>query len=75
MGRNIVTIEDEIIITLGQLLKLLEIIQSGGEAKWFLRNHNVFVNNKKEKRRGRKLYDGDIININNKEYCISYGNK
>lgn len=74
MERSIVVIEDEV-ITLGQLLKLVEVVQSGGEAKWFLRDHDVFVNGEMENRRGRKLYDGDIININNKEYCISYGNK
>ena len=74
MERNVVFIKDET-ITLGQLLKLIEVVQSGGEAKWFLRDHTVFVNKEKEKRRGCKLYDGDIIDINDKEYCISYGNK
>ena len=75
MERNIVVVEEKTIITLGQLLKLTETIQSGGEAKWFLKNFDVFINKEKEERRGRKLYEGDIININNKEYYISYGNK
>ncbi len=74
MERRTVVIEDEF-ITLGQLLKLIEVIQSGGEAKWFLKDHDVFINKEIEDRRGRKLYDGDFISINNKEYYISHGNK
>ena len=29
-------------ITLGQLLKMTDIIQSGGMAKWFLAEHDVY---------------------------------
>ncbi len=50
-------------ITLGQFLKLAEIIQSGGMAKWFLSEYVVFVNDEPEQRRGRKLKDGDHVNI------------
>jgi len=48
---------------MGQFLKLAEIIQSGGMAKWFLSEHDVFVNGEQDQRRGRKLRNGDEINI------------
>lgn len=52
-------------ITLGQFLKLSSIISSGGMAKPFLQQMEVYVNNEPENRRGKKLYDGDTINIPN----------
>ncbi|MGM0877099.1 MAG: S4 domain-containing protein YaaA [Bacillota bacterium] len=57
-----VKIETEF-ITLGQFLKLAEVIQSGGMAKWFLGEYEIFVNNEPENRRGKKLRDGDIVYI------------
>lgn len=48
-------------ITLGQLLKLAGAVQTGGEAKYYLREHDVLVNGSPEKRRGRKLRPGDAI--------------
>jgi ribosome-associated protein len=50
-------------ITLGQFLKLAEVIQSGGMAKWFLSEHEVFINGEQDQRRGRKLRNGDAISI------------
>lgn len=50
-------------ITLGQFLKLAEVIQTGGMAKWFLGEYVVFVNDEQDQRRGRKLYSGDRVNI------------
>ena len=50
-------------ITLGQFLKLADIIQSGGMAKWFLSEHEVFINDELDVRRGRKLRVGDKIEI------------
>ncbi len=50
-------------ITLGQLLKEVGIIDTGGMAKWFLSEHEVFINDELENRRGKKLYNGDIILI------------
>ena len=57
-------------VTLGQFLKLANIIQSGGEAKSFLLNNTVLVNNEEDNRRGRKLKDGDIIKTKEKTYRI-----
>ncbi|SDI23920.1 S4 domain protein YaaA [Alteribacillus persepolensis] len=50
-------------ITLGQLLKEVGVIDTGGMAKWFLSEHEVLVNQTDEKRRGKKLYNGDEIMI------------
>lgn len=50
-------------ITLGQLLKEEAIIGTGGQAKWYLREHAVEVNDEPENRRGRKLYPKDTVNI------------
>ncbi|MFT8321806.1 MAG: S4 domain-containing protein YaaA [Bacillus sp. (in: firmicutes)] len=50
-------------ITLGQFLKVAEIIQSGGMAKWFLSEYEVFINGEQDQRRGRKLRSGDTIDI------------
>lgn len=50
-------------ITLGQFLKLAGVIDTGGMAKWFLSEHDIFVNNEQDQRRGRKLRAGDVIDI------------
>lgn len=50
-------------ITLGQFLKAADIIQSGGMAKWFLSEHEIFVNGEQDQRRGRKLRTGDKVEI------------
>ncbi len=50
-------------ITLGQFLKLADVISTGGMAKWFIEEHDIFVNGELEKRRGKKLYDKDEISI------------
>jgi ribosome-associated protein len=50
-------------ITLGQLLKLAGVIDSGAEAKAFLRNEQVWVNGEAEARRGKKLTLGDLVRV------------
>lgn len=65
-----ITIKTEY-ITLGQFLKIADFIYSGGEAKFFLAENKVYVNNELDDRRGRKLYRGDSVKINNETYVIS----
>ena len=48
-------------ITLQQLLKIENIIQSGGQAKAYLANQQVLLNGQEEQRRGKKLYPGDLV--------------
>ena len=62
--------DDEEFITLNVLLKITGIIPTGGMAKIFLMENDVFVNGEKENRRGRKLYRGDIIKANKTEFLI-----
>ncbi|THE09465.1 S4 domain-containing protein YaaA [Bacillus timonensis] len=50
-------------ITLGQFLKHAEVIQTGGMAKWFLSEHEVYVNKELENRRGKKLVEKDVVDI------------
>lgn len=50
-------------ITLGQFLKVADVIQSGGMAKWFLSEHEVLINGEQDQRRGRKLRAGDKVQI------------
>lgn len=57
-------------ITLGQLLKIANIVSSGGEVKFFLTSNKVYVNNELENRRGKKLYKGYIIKVNNQVFKI-----
>lgn len=70
MIKRIVTIQDDF-ITLGQLLKHESIISSGGMAKWYLSEYDVFVNELQEQRRGKKLYDSDKIYLPNEELEIT----
>ena len=62
--------KDEDFITLGVLLKLAGIIDTGGQAKWFLNENAVLVNDEEENRRGRKLYHGDVIIVKNQSFII-----
>ena len=59
-------------ITLGQLLKWQDVIEHGGEAKQFLQNHTVLVNDIHETRRGRKLYPGDRVSVNGKVFHLTH---
>lgn len=50
-------------ITLGQLLKLADVISSGGMAKWYLSEYYVYLDNEIENRRGKKIYHGSIVTL------------
>lgn len=50
-------------ITLGQFLKLSDCISTGGQAKAFLQEYVIKVNDEIENRRGKKLYPQDRIEI------------
>jgi len=50
-------------ITLGQFLKVADIIATGGMAKWFLSEYEIVVNGEVDQRRGRKLRSGDKVEI------------
>ena len=48
-------------IKLDQLLKWANFTGSGVEAKMFIQNGEVKVNNAVETRRGKKIYDGYVV--------------
>ena len=50
-------------ITLGQFLKLADCISTGGQAKMFLQETPIRVNNEPENRRGKKLVAGDVVDV------------
>ena len=62
---------DSEFITLGQFLKVADIISSGGEAKSFLVENTILVNGEEDRRRGRKLYKDDIVEMAIKINCFS----
>jgi len=53
----------ETFIKLDQFLKWQQIAQTGGEAKLLIRNGYVEVNGELELRRGRKLFPGDEVRV------------
>lgn len=50
-------------IKLDQFLKLSDCVSTGGMAKALLQEGYVLVNGEKEERRGRKLYPGDQVQV------------
>ena len=57
-------------IKLGQALKAASLVEDGVEAKYAIQDGEVKVNGETETRRGRKLYDGDVISYNGEEIRI-----
>lgn len=50
-------------ITLGQALKAAALAGTGGEAKVLVQMGEVLVNGEVETRRGRRLQEGDVIEV------------
>lgn len=57
-------------IQLGQLVKMVGLVQTGGEVKVYLTQQPIQVNQQPEQRRGRKLYPGDVVVIGERQYLI-----
>ena len=53
-------------ITLGQLLKLSGNAQTGGQAKFMIVDGRVRVNGSVVLQRGKKVFPGDIVDIDGK---------
>ena len=49
--------------TLGQALKVASLVGSGGEAKVLIQAGEILVNGEVETRRGRKLQEGDVVEV------------
>lgn len=50
-------------IKLDQFLKLADLAQTGGHGKIIIKEGRVKVNNQVTLARGKKLYDGDIVEV------------
>ena len=57
-------------IKLDQLLKWANFTGSGVEAKIFIQNGEVKVNDAVETRRGKKIYDGDVVEFAGEKIVI-----
>ena len=57
-------------IKLDQLLKWANLTGSGVEAKMFIQNGEVKVNGVVETRRGKKIYDGDIVEFAEEKIAV-----
>ena len=50
-------------ITLGQMLKFVDLVSSGSEQKQFILEHKIVVDGVELKMRGKKLYPGTRVEI------------
>lgn len=66
---EIINLRDDY-IKLGQALKAAGLVESGVEAKEIIMDGLVKVNGKPELQRGKKLYNGDIVEFDGKEIVI-----
>lgn len=57
-------------IKLGQALKAASLVESGVDAKFAIQDGLVKVNGEVDERRGRKLYDGDIVEFEGQQIKI-----
>lgn len=57
-------------IKLDSFLKCVNLVGSGGEAKVIIAEGEVSVNGQLELRRGRKLYPGDRISLQGREFMV-----
>lgn len=57
-------------IKLGQALKAAGLVSSGIDAKMVITAGEVKVNGEVDERRGRKLYDGDIVEYKGQQIQI-----
>lgn len=64
-----ITIKDEF-IKLGQALKLANLVESGVDAKLVIQDGLVKVNGSFETQRGKKLYDGDVVEFNGEVFTV-----
>jgi len=70
MEEKIFLNESKEYITLNEFLKLTNFISTGGQAKYYLQENEVFVDDQLENRRGRKLYPGMKVRIGNSNFLI-----
>ena len=66
---EVIKLRDEF-IKLGQALKAAGLVENGVEAKEVIQDGLVKVNGEVDLRRGRKLYDGDVVTFDGEEIRV-----
>lgn len=56
--------ETDEFIKLGQALKKAGLVETGVDAKFFIQDGQVTLNGQTELKRGKKLYNGDVVCFN-----------
>ncbi len=67
---EIIKLEDDF-IKLGQALKAAGLVESGVDAKFAIQDGQVKVNGHTEIQRGKKLYDGDVVEFEGNQIKIT----
>ena len=62
-------------IKLQDLLKLANLVGTGGEAKIVIQNGDVSVNGEVCTMRGKKIFPGDTVAFDGKELTVSYADR
>lgn len=60
------------VIRLGQVLKALGLVATGGEAKHLIQSGEVCVNDEVETRRKRQLRAGDVVTVGDQSVVIEF---
>jgi len=58
-------------IQLDQFLKLQGVVGTGGQAKLLVRDGAVKVNGEIETRRGRKLFENDVVEVQGQQFVVA----
>lgn len=59
-------------IQLVQLLKLADVISSGGEIKFLIEEGLIFYNGEPETRVRKKIYPGDVVEVDGEQLGVSF---
>ena len=59
-------------IKLQDMMKLGNLVNSGGEAKLLIQDGHVLVDGEPCLQRGKKIRPGNIITFNKQNYCVIY---
>ena len=59
-------------IRLGQYLKLVGLVASGGEAKHIIQQGLILVNGEVETRRKKQLYAGDVVELEDRTFTVAF---
>lgn len=57
-------------IKLGQFIKKINLVDTGGETKHFIKTHHILINDKKPLGRSTKIFCNDVVWIDDNPYKI-----